>query len=208
TFGLRCSSARRTCAPASSRRVATSLPRPPRANGERTPSTSTTLRSSMGSLLLGDPLYHAGVQRVAGLFLRSLGAVYLCAFASLWVQLAGLIGAQGIAPARALLELARERLGSGAPLALPTLLWLTGGADWALHGLCALGVAAALALVAGRASFWAALAAWLAYLSLVCVGDVFLSFQWDMLLLEAGLVALLAASREPRLGVWLARALL
>ena len=69
-------------------------------------------------------------------------------------------------------------------------------------------MAAALALVAGRASFWAAGVAWLAYLSLASVGDVFLSFQWDALLLESGLVALFAASREPRLGVWLARALL
>ena len=34
-------------APTSSRRVATSLPRPPRANGERTPSTMTTFLSCM-----------------------------------------------------------------------------------------------------------------------------------------------------------------
>ncbi|HXX48164.1 MAG TPA: lipase maturation factor family protein, partial [Myxococcota bacterium] len=54
----------------------------------------------------------------------------------------------------------------------------------------------------------AAFTAWLAYLSLSCVGDVFLSFQWDALLLESGVVALFTASREPRLGVWLARALL
>ena len=148
------------------------------------------------------------MQRVAGLFLRLLGVVYLCAFASLWVQLDGLIGSRGIAPANALLALARERLGASAPLALPTLLWLTGPGDWALHALCAAGVVAALALLARRASFWAALAAWVAYLSLVSVGDVFLSFQWDMLLLESGVVALFAASREPRLGVWLARALL
>jgi hypothetical protein len=148
------------------------------------------------------------VRATAGLFLRLLGAVYACAFVSLWVQVDGLIGSRGIAPAADLLALARDRLGAGAPLALPTVLWLTGASDWALHALCAAGVAAALALVAGRASFWAAAAAWLAYLSLASVGDVFLTFQWDALLLESGLVALFAASREPRLGVWLARALL
>jgi hypothetical protein len=148
----------------------------------------------------------APVRVTAALFLRTLGGVYVCAFASLWVQVDGLIGAQGIAPAADLLALARERLGSTAPLALPTGLWLTGAGDWALHALCAAGVAAGLALVAGRASFWAAALAWLAYLSLSSVGGVFLSFQWDALLLESGLLALFAASREPLLGVWLARA--
>jgi len=151
----------------------------------------------------------ASVDRVAELFLRGLGAVYLCAFVSLGVQVVGLVGAQGIEPAAELLALARDRLGAGgAVFALPTLLWLSGASDWALQGLCALGSAAGLLLVLGRARLAAAFSAWLAYLSLSCVGDVFLSFQWDALLLESGVVALVAASRAPRLGVWLARALL
>jgi hypothetical protein len=132
----------------------------------------------------------------------------LCAFASLWVQIDGLIGSRGIAPAADLLELARERLGSRAPTVLPTLLWLTGPSDWALNALCALGVAASLALIAGRFSAVAAWLAWLLYLSLATVGDPFTSFQWDALLLESGLIGLFAVSPEPRLGVWLARALL
>jgi hypothetical protein len=45
TFGLRSMSERMIVAPTSSRRVATSLPRPPRAKGERTPSTITTFLS-------------------------------------------------------------------------------------------------------------------------------------------------------------------
>jgi len=146
--------------------------------------------------------------RVAAVFLRGLGVVYACAFTSLWVQIDGLIGAQGIAPAADLLALAREKLGAAAPLALPTLLFATGASDWALHAFCALGLAAALLLAGGRAQRSAALVAWAAYLSLTAVGDVFLSFQWDALLLEAGVVAFFAASSEPRLGVWLARALL
>ena len=44
TFGLRSRSARSTVAPASSSRVATSLPFAPRAKAERAPSTRTTLR--------------------------------------------------------------------------------------------------------------------------------------------------------------------
>ena len=81
-----------------------------------------------------------------------------------------MIGASGIAPAADLLALARERLGASAPArAARRVLWLTGAGDWALHALCAAGVAAGLALVAGRASFWAAALAWLAYLSLCTV---------------------------------------
>ena len=41
----------------------------------------------------------ASVDRVAELFLRGLGGIYLCAFVSLGVQVVGLVGAQGIAPA-------------------------------------------------------------------------------------------------------------
>jgi hypothetical protein len=151
---------------------------------------------------------HAGVERVAAGFLRALGLVYACAFASLWVQVDALIGAQGIVPAAELLDYARAELGAKAALELPSLLWVLGSNDWALHALCLAGVIAACVLMAGRFSLAAAAVAWLAYLSLASVGDPFLSFQWDALLLETGLVALFAASAEPRLGVWLARALL
>ncbi|HTO06854.1 MAG TPA: lipase maturation factor family protein [Myxococcota bacterium] len=157
-----------------------------------------------------EPPGHAAEARVAALFLRALGLVYASAFLSLRAQLDALIGSQGIVPASELLGYAREELGGGlhAALELPTLLWLTGASDWALHALCGIGAAAAALLVAGRFSLAAAGVAWLAYLSLAAVGDPFLSFQWDALLLEAGFVALFAASAEPRLGVWLARLLL
>ena len=41
---------------------------------------------------------------------------------------------------------------------------------------------------------------WLAYLSLVVVGQPFLGYQWDVLLLEAGLLGILFAPWEPGLG--------
>ena len=85
-----------------------------------------------------------------GVFLALLGLVYLSAFASLWVQLDGLIGSGGIAPAAELLERADLRLGGEARWRIPSLLWL-GSSDGALHGLCAAGVAASLLLVGGVA---------------------------------------------------------
>jgi hypothetical protein len=142
---------------------------------------------------------------VAGLFLRALGVTFACAFVSLWVQIEGLIGARGIAPAAELLSYAHEQLGARAYLALPTLLWITGASDAALHALCALGVAASLALAVGRVRRSAVFVAWLAYLSLSSVGDVFLQFQWDALLLETGAVALFVAAARSPVGTWLAR---
>jgi hypothetical protein len=145
---------------------------------------------------------------VASLFVRMLGLVFASAFLSLSTQVVGLVGARGIAPATELLALASERLGPAAWIRLPGWLWLCGSSDSALRALCAVGVACAVLLVAGRTPRTAILVAWSCYLSLCAVGDVFLSYQWDALLLETALVALFVATPGSRIGIWLARALL
>jgi hypothetical protein len=124
--------------------------------------------------------------------LRVLGVVALLAFVSLWVQLPGLIGSNGIWPAIPMLASAREQLG-GVPFAeAPSLAWW-GSTDAMLHGLCGAGCVASLALVIGLAPGPASLAAWLCYLSLCVAGGPFLSFQWDALLLEALILASITA---------------
>src|SRR5213595_3540791 len=62
-------------------------------------------------------------------------------------------------------------------------------------GLCACSAGAALSLlvVAGVAQAPALALLWACYLSLSVVGQTFLWFQWDGLLLETGLLALLYA---------------
>lgn len=79
--------------------------------------------------------------------------------------------------------------------ALPTVLWLHGplyiGFDYAMHFVCMLGIACSTAAATlsfrtaagGTALLWALL--WVLYMSLFVVGQTFLSFQWDTLLLEA-----------------------
>ncbi len=146
--------------------------------------------------------------------LAGLGLCYLLAFASLGVQIRGLIGAHGLLPAADLLSSAGVRLGVWRFYLIPSLAWLN-SSDAALVGLCAAGAAASLGLAA---DFWAgpcALACWAAYLSLCAVGGDFLSYQWDALLLEAGLIAVFLApwSRRarapaPRLPLLLMRLLL
>lgn len=123
------------------------------------------------------------------LFLRLLGLIYLAAFASLWPQVSGLIGSRGIAPAEQLIEAVRSGVGSGAFWEIPSLFWFFGG-DSALVWFCILGCIAAVLMICGV--FWrvAAAACFVLYLSLVVIGEPFMSFQWDALLLECGFLVL------------------
>jgi hypothetical protein len=89
------------------------------------------------------------------LFLRLLGVVYLFAFWSLSAQVAGLIGPDGILPARNYLtEVAAwadaEGLGVARYHALPTLAWL-GTSDRFLGGLATAGIVLALLQIGGIA---------------------------------------------------------
>src|SRR2546422_4580234 len=79
-------------------------------------------------------------------FLRALGVIYLIAFLSLWPQLRGLIGPQGILPAQDLLAAARRQLGGGRFHLLPTPFWI-GARPPALHPACALGLVRAGLLI-------------------------------------------------------------
>ncbi|CAN5812551.1 lipase maturation factor family protein [soil metagenome] len=142
--------------------------------------------------LRGEPAAAPSTRVTADLFLRALGLVYLIAFASLWVQVAGLIGSGGILPVADYLTRAHAALGTDAYLRLPTLLWLS-GSDLALNLLCGGGVLFAVLLLLGLLPALSLALLWLFYLSLAVGGQVFLSFQWDVLLLEAGFLALFLA---------------
>jgi len=126
------------------------------------------------------------------IFLRALGVVFLCAFLSLWVQIDGLIGEKGILPAAELMARARDYFGPGGWLSFPTLLWFDAG-DAFLHALCAGGCALSILLVFGLAPKVLLFLLWAFYLSLTLAGNVFLGYQWDALLLEAGLLAVFLA---------------
>ena len=126
------------------------------------------------------------------LFLRLLGVVYLMAFVSLAVQITGLVGEKGILPVGAFLAQARELYGAQAYRLWPTLVWFS-ASDGLLSILCWSGAAISVLLIAGIAPSASAALLWVLYLSLTIAGQVFLQFQWDALLLEAGLLAILYA---------------
>src|SRR5436190_1726903 len=132
-------------------------------------------------------------------FLRSLGGIYLIAFLSLWMQLDGLIGERGILPVAEYLPAAREHLGGQALFLLPTLCWLS-SSDAFLHFLCSAGAIASVLLMAGLMPAVSLILLFVFYLSLTIAGQTFLSFQWDILLLETGFLAIFLAPACWRVG--------
>ena len=155
--------------------------------------------------LWGKHLEPATYEIVTRWFLRSLGLIYLIAFLSLEVQITGLIGGHGILPASRFLAAVQAGYGSGVWLRVPTVFWL-GSTDAFLKLGCIAGAIAAIAVIIGVARRAALLVAFVLYLSLVSIGQAFLSFQWDFLLLEAGFLAIFLLPIFSR--VWLLRWLL
>lgn len=138
------------------------------------------------SYVLGD----IGFRHSINLYLRFLGVIYLVAIYSLWTQIHGLVGARGILPVTEFLDMHRQQ--GGGWLDLPTLLWWF-NSDVALSILCVVGLILSAGLMAGLLPMVCATGLWVIYLSLVTVGQVFLAGPWDQLLLECGLLAIMAA---------------
>ena len=127
-------------------------------------------------------------------FLRLLGVVYVVAFLSLSTQLLGLVGADGILPIGEYLDRAFDTFGRGAYWRFPTLVWISSH-DLTLTAFCWLGALLAGILVIGVAPIPVLITLWVLYLSLTVAGQTFLGYQWDTLLLETGLLAVLYAPR-------------
>jgi predicted DCC family thiol-disulfide oxidoreductase YuxK len=125
-------------------------------------------------------------------FLRALGVIYLIAFVSFWVQVDGLVGSNGMSPVNQFMPATRSQLGPDAYTVLPTLCWL-GSSDAFLHFLCGSGVLCSLLLIFGIAPALSLVALFALYLSLTTAGQVFFSFQWDVLLLETGFLSIFFA---------------
>ena len=138
------------------------------------------------------------------LFIRLLALVYFAAFLSLAGQLPGLVGPQGILPLQEQFDGAHGDLGRGAWLWLPTLFWLVEPTDAALQGTALLGAVLSLVLlITARGQRLMLALLFLLYLSLYHAGQIFTNFQWDALLLEAGLLAILLGKVPARLVVLL-----
>jgi predicted DCC family thiol-disulfide oxidoreductase YuxK len=125
-------------------------------------------------------------------FLRALGVIYLIAFVSLWVQVDGLIGSDGVSPVNQFLPAVQAQLGKNAYAILPTLCWFSTSNAF-LHFLCGGGAVLSALLILGIAPALSLVALFAFYLSLTIAGQTFLSFQWDILLLETGFLSIFLA---------------
>ena len=154
--------------------------------------------------------------------MRGLALVFALAFASWWVQFEGLVGEQGILPSAELLVAAHDHLGPEAVWQLPGVFWWAGASDAAQALACGIGLVVSIAVVAGLLPGHGLALLWVLYLTLVSFGGVFMGYQWEALLLEAGFLGVLWAPwrawrirRDPRCDPapsvvvgWLARWLL
>lgn len=140
-------------------------------------------------LLWGNRLEPQTGTLVRWLFLRALGLVYLIAFASFGVQVLGLIGSKGILPAEGFLQWLGQNFGWPGIWLAPTLFWVN-SSDTSLQIVPLLGALLALLLILGFTQRMILILLYFAYLSLVVAGQDFMAFQWDVLLLEAGFLAI------------------
>ncbi len=143
---------------------------------------------------------------VSWLFLRAMGLIYLAAFVSFSVQALGLIGSHGILPLSEFAGAARSQLGLESSLRVPMVFWLD-QSDFAIQAACWIGAALSLLLIFDVLPRLSLFFLYALYLSLFYAGQEFMGFQWDLLLLESGFLALLL-SIATKPGIWLLRWLL
>lgn len=128
------------------------------------------------------------------LFIRGLGFIYFLAFWSLSRQVLGLYGSNGILPISQTIKYIKQQK---IPFSkIPSLFFFI-STDSAIKGLSVLGqILSLLVMLDFFSTLWLILL-WIIYFSFLKVGSVFLSFQWDILLLETGFLAIFFSMQTP-----------
>lgn len=128
------------------------------------------------------------------LFLKALAAIYFIAFASLYTQCLGLYGSKGITPIADLIKQLRIRKIPNRYYHVPTIFWYRSDDLFIKQVLLAgMGLSfLAFCNIPFTLPFLFFLL-WGLYLSMHTVGASLLSFQWDILLLETGFIAMFYA---------------
>lgn len=161
---------------------------------------------NVARLLIGPQWHPPAYRQVRWLFMRLLALCYLLAFVSAALQITGLVGGDGILPVAYYLDRVDQQFGALRFWAVPTLFWLDAG-DTALRAACFAGIGLSLLAFVGVFERAVLIALYVLYLSVVGAGQIFMQYQWDALLLEAGFLAMLMP-RNGAVVVWLFRWLL
>lgn len=139
---------------------------------------------------------------IAVWFPRLLGMIYFFAFGALLFQIRGLIGSNGILPARSYLELLRYHYPKSWYYIAPSVFWIN-SSDKALMVVTAAGTILSVCLMFGFLPSLLLLLLYVLYLSIVSAGQDFLSFGWEGLLLETTAHAFfMSLTPIPNLMVW------
>src|SRR5690348_4991638 len=135
------------------------------------------------------------------LFMRALGLIFFSAFYSLIFQIRGLIGPDGILPARAYLGTVWQYMGARGYWYAPTLYWISSGTH-ALMLVTWAGLVASVLLILNLWPRSMTAICMVAYLSFVAAAQDFSSYQSDGMLLAAAFICLFFAppGLRPRLG--------
>lgn len=145
---------------------------------------------------------HPGHLLPRWIWLRALGLIYFSAFYSLVFQIKGLIGPEGILPAKDFLAAVPQYFpGAERFWFAPTLLWFSAGNSMMMV-LCWLGIVASLAVIFNLWPRAGLLVCFLCFLSFVAAAQDFSAYQSDGMLLEAGFISLFFAppGLRPKLG--------
>ncbi|TAN24198.1 MAG: lipase maturation factor family protein [Acidobacteria bacterium] len=138
----------------------------------------------------------------ASWLLRWLGFIYFWVFLGWWRQAPGLIGPQGILPAADYLHAVAAHFHPAARIWFtPSLLWISSSTA-ALHVMCGLGLAAAVAVMARWHSRWGLAVCLVCFLSLIACAQVFANYQSDGMLMTAGFFALFVDLKSPSWWSW------
>lgn len=119
----------------------------------------------------------------AHLLPRLLGLIYLFAFFPFFFQIQGLIGSEGILPVSHYLDQLKTYMGKESYFRIPTIFWIN-SSDKALMGVVIIGNLLAILLIMGAPPFLLLPLLYILYLSVINVGQDFLSFGWELFLME------------------------
>jgi hypothetical protein len=137
------------------------------------------------------------------LFLRLLGVIYFFAFGAFLFQIKGLLGENGILPINLFLDSIKNYYPKKRFFLVPTLFWIH-SSDRALMILIIAGTAISILLTLGIVPWLMLLLLYVLYLSIISIGQEFLSFGWEGFLLEVTANAFLASlTPVPNLFVWI-----
>ena len=149
------------------------------------------------------------------IFLRGIGLIYLFAFVSIYVQIQGLYGDEGLLPVKQFMDQIKSQYSEISYVLYPNILLfseninsfilkafveykenLFSAEENTLHLICLIGIATSLLIVLNSSIFMNIIGfiiCWITYLTVFLSGQLFMSFQWDTFLLEAGFLAILFA---------------